>query len=106
MSAIIPARMRSAGELALAVQGYAERGWPVLPLWWSPPSRRLRIRPLRPLQAGVAICWWEEAQIVTSEHERYSADQIVVRCTVRAAVGVPDEHGVVKLTGSPFPTAA
>lgn len=31
---------------------------------------------------------------MTSEHERFSADQIVVKCTLRAAFGVPDEHGV------------
>jgi hypothetical protein len=53
----------------------------------------------------VAICWRQEAQIVTSEHERFSADQIVVKCTLRAAFGVPDENGVVKLTGLPHPTS-
>ena len=52
----------------------------------------------------VAICWREEAQIVTYEHERFSADQIVAKCTLRAASGVPDDNGVVKMTGLPFPT--
>jgi hypothetical protein len=42
-------------------------------------------------------------KIVTSEHERFSADQIVVKCTLRAAFGVPDENGVVKMTGLPQP---
>ncbi len=58
MSAIIPARMRSAGELALAVQGYAERGWPVLPLWWPLPAgacvygRSDRCKPAWPSAGG------------------------------------------------------